>query len=685
MFDALQTHGFIRVAVGIPPVRVADPAANAAATLDLARRAAEERASLIIFPELGLCAYTSEDLVQQEALLDASLAALVDIARASAALAPVLVVGLPLRHDGRLFNTAAVVHRGLVLGIVPKSYLPNYREYAERRQFAPASQARTDRIRIAGQEAPFGADLLFSAAGRDDLRLGIEICEDLWVPLPPSTLAALDGATLLANLSASNAAVGKVEYRRSLVANQSARCVAAYLYAGAGPGESTTDLAWDGHGLICENNDVLAETEAFAPSPQLLVADVDLDRLRLDRMRMNTFADCEERSRAQRPRARLVEFAWEDAGATAPLRRTVERFPYVPADPARRDARCREAIAIQVQGLTTRLAASGLRHVVVGVSGGLDSTQALLVAARAFDALGRPRTDIIACTLPGFATGERTLADARALMRALGVRALEIDIRPACRRMLADIGHPAAAGEPVHDATYENVQAGERASLLFRLANRHAGLVLGTSDLSELALGWTTYGVGDHMSHYNVNASVPKTFVRHLVAWTLRQGEFGDAAAGPLASILETAISPELVPGIAGGGHPAQSTEEIIGPYALQDFNLYYITRFGFRPSKVAFLAAQAWGDAERGAWPDLVPAAARRAWSADDIAHWLEVFLARFFGASQFKRSCVPNAPKVGSGGSLSPRGDWRAPSDAGPMVWIEELRRNVPRSGRS
>jgi len=500
------------------------------------------------------------------------------------------------------------------------------------------------------------------------------------VPLPPSTLAALAGATLLANLSASNAAVGKAEYRRALCAIQSARCVAAYLYAGAGPGESTTDLAWDGHGLICENNDVLAESELFAPAPQLLVADVDLERLRQDRMRMNTFADCEERTRSQRPPPRVIEFAWEDAGAMAPLLRTVERFPFVPADPQRRDTRCREAIAIQVQGLTTRLATSGLRHVVVGVSGGLDSTQALLVAARAFDALGRPRTDIIACTLPGFATGERTLANARALMKALGVRALEIDIRPACRRMLADIEHPAAAGEPVHDPTFENVQAGERTSLLFRLANRHGGLVLGTSDLSELALGWTTYGVGDHMSHYNVNASVPKTLIRHLIAWTLKQAEFGGAAAAPLASILETAISPELVPGTTSGGDPAQSTEAIIGPYALQDFHLYYLTRFGFRPSKVAFLATQAWGDVERGAWPDLVSPAERRAWSRAEIRAWLEVFLTRFFGGSQFKRSCVPNAPKVGSGGSLSPRGDWRAPSDAAATVWLDELRRNVP-----
>ena len=680
MFDSLQTHGFIRVAVGLPPVRVADPAFNATATLDLARQAAGRQAALIVFPELGLCAYSSEDLVQQDALLDASLAALADIVRASAELAPVLVVGLPLRHDGRLLNTAAVVHRGRILGIVPKSYLPNYREYAERRQFAPAAQVRTDRIRLAGQDAPLGTDLLFTAAGRDDLCLAVEICEDLWVPLPPSTLAALAGATLLANLSASNAAVGKAEYRRALCANQSARCVAAYLYAGAGPGESTTDLAWDGHGLICENNDVLAESTLFAPAPQLLVADVDLERLRQDRMRMNTFADCEERTRSQRPPARVIEFAWDDGGASAPLLRTVERFPFVPADPERRDTRCREAIAIQVQGLTTRLATSGLRHVVVGVSGGLDSTQALLVAARAFDALGRPRTDIIACTLPGFATGERTLANARALMKALGVRALEIDIRPAARRMLADIEHPAAAGEPVHDPTFENVQAGERTSLLFRLANRHGGLVLGTSDLSELALGWTTYGVGDHMSHYNVNASVPKTLIRHLIAWTLRQGEFGDAAAAPLSSILETAISPELVPGTTSGGDPAQSTEAVIGPYALQDFHLYYITRFGFRPSKVAFLATQAWGDVERGGWPDLVPPAERRAWSRAEIRAWLEVFLTRFFGASQFKRSCVPNAPKVGSGGSLSPRGDWRAPSDAGAAVWLDELRRNVP-----
>ncbi|HZM00502.1 MAG TPA: NAD(+) synthase, partial [Planctomycetota bacterium] len=505
----------------------------------------------------------------------------------------------------------------------------------------------------------------------------VEICEDLWVPIPPSSYAALASATVLLNLSASNITVGKADYRRQLVASQSARCLAAYLYSGAGSGESTTDLAWDGHALIYENGERLAESSRFSAEEQLICADVDLERLASDRMRMTSFLDSAAAQAPATAALRRIDFDFAAPAGALPLQREVSRFPYVPADPAARDARCEEVYNIQVQGLAQRLSATGTQRVVIGVSGGLDSTQALLVAARTMDKLGQPRTDILAWSLRGFATSDATATRARRLMAALGVSAHELDIRPSASQMLRDIGHPAAQGEPVYDTTFENVQAGERSSHLFRLANRHGALVLGTSDLSELALGWSTYGVGDQMSHYNVNASLPKTLIQHLVRWVIAQRALGAEAGAVLQSILEAEISPELVP--AGDGAP-QSTEQVVGPYELQDFHTYYVTRFGFRPSKVAFLCLHAWGDRNRGAWPELLPPEQRREYDLPAIRKWLEVFLLRFFQLSQFKRSALPNGPKIGSGGSLSPRGDWRAPSDAGAAVWLDELRRNVP-----
>lgn len=680
-FSSIYRHGFARAAVGVPAVRVADPAFNAAGTVELARRAHRAGAALCLFPELGLSAYTNDDLFQQDALLEGTLAALGQVRAASAELRPLLLVGAPLRLEGRLFNCAVAIHGGRLLGVIPKSYLPNYREFYEKRHFAAARDAIGDRVELLGQMVPFGADLIFEAAGLPGLAVHVEICEDVWTPIPPSTFAALGGATVLCNLSASNITIGKADYRRALCAAQSGTCAAAYLYSAAGPGESTTDLAWDGHALIYENGELLAESPRFADEPQLTVADIDLERLQQERMRLSSFSDSVGDHRERVRDLRRIRFTLDLPAETGRLRRTVERFPYVPNDPATRDARCYEAYNIQVHGLLKRLKSTGIERVVIGVSGGLDSTQALIVAARAMDRLGLPRTNILAYTMPGFATSERTHTNAHALMAALGVSAHAIDIRPSALQMLRDIGHPYAGGEPLYDVTFENVQAGERTSHLFRLANRHNALVLGTGDLSELALGWATYGVGDHMSHYNVNASVPKTLIQHLIRWVIRDGQLGAAANATLQSILDTEISPELVPAAEGeDAEPAQSTEARIGPYALQDFNLYYTTRYGFRPSKVAYLSHQAWGDATVGAWPEGLPEAKRAQYDLATIRRWLEVFLFRFFQISQFKRSAVPNGPKVGSGGSLSPRGDWRAPSDSEATVWLEELRANVP-----
>ncbi|HEX6927036.1 MAG TPA: NAD(+) synthase [Longimicrobiaceae bacterium] len=678
-FNSIYSHGYIRAAVCIPRVRVADPPYNVERTLALARRASELNAAVALFPELGLSAYSCEDLFQQDALLGASLAALHEVVRASAKLTPVLLVGAPLRFGGMLYNCAVVVYGGAILGVVPKSYLPNYREFYERRQFTPGRGAPVGTVRLLGLDVPFGNDLVFAAENVPGFALHVEICEDLWTPIPPSSFAALAGATVLANLSASNITIGKAEYRRDLVAAQSGKCIAAYLYSAAGPGESTTDLAWDGHALIYENDELLAESERFARDEQVIASDIDLERLLQDRMRMTTFSDAASEHAGRVRAIRTIPFEFRLPEGEIPLMRSVQRFPFVPSDPAKLDLRCYETYNIQVHGLMKRLEATGIEKVVIGVSGGLDSTHALIVAARTMDRLGLPRTNILGYTMPGFATSRTTLRNAHALMRGLGIHAEEIDIRPSARQMLQDIGHPFAEGESTYDVTFENVQAGERTSHLFRLANHHSALVLGTGDLSEIALGWSTYGVGDQMSHYNVNASVPKTLIQHLIRWVAKREEFGPETSRVLNSILDMEISPELVPGEDGEG-PAQSTEARIGPYELQDFNLYYISRFGFRPSKVAFLAHHAWGDRDRGEWPELLAVEKRNEYDLSTIKHWLEVFLYRFFKISQFKRSAMPNGPKVGSGGSLSPRGDWRAPSDAESEVWLAELRENVP-----
>ncbi|MEO7910006.1 MAG: NAD(+) synthase [Roseiflexaceae bacterium] len=680
-FDSIYTHGLIRVAVGIPALRVADPAFNVERTIELARRASAAHAAIALFPELGISAYSNEDLFQQDALLETTVAALARLVTASRELTPVLLVGAPLRFEGKLFNCALVIYRGQVLGIVPKSFLPNYREFYEKRQFTAARAALSREVVFLDERVPFGNDLIFEAQNVANLAIHVEICEDVWTPIPPSTYAALAGATVLTNLSASNITIGKAEYRRALCAAQSGKCIAAYLYSAAGPGESTTDLAWDGDALIYENNELLAESERFANHEQLIFGDIDLERLAQDRMRATSFIDTVADHREHIRSLRHIGFEFQVPSGEIALERQIERFPYVPNDPLKRDERCYEAYNIQIHGLMKRLSSTGIERIVIGVSGGLDSTHALIVAAKTMDRLGLPRANILAYTMPGFATSSSTLQNAHALMHTLGVTGQELDIRPSCMQMLRDIQHPFAEGQPIYDVTFENVQAGERTSHLFRLANFHNGLVLGTGDLSELALGWATYGVGDHMSHYNVNASVPKTLIQHLIRWVIDARQFDTEISATLQSILDTEISPELVPHSDDDhGQPAQSTQATIGPYELQDFNLYFITRYGFRPSKVAYFSYYAWHDRTRGAWPAGLREDQRNAYDLATIKHWLEVFLLRFFQLSQFKRSAVPNGPKVGSGGSLSPRGDWRAPSDAVATVWLDELRRQVP-----
>jgi len=677
-FESLYSHGFFRVAACTPRVEVAAPAQNVQRILALAQRAIEQRAALLVFPELGLSAYSIEDLVLQDALLDGVESAVTAVVQASRTLPAVMVLGAPLRSEARLFNCALVIHGGRLLGVIPKTYLPNYREFYEKRQFTSGSQAVCDTIVVAGQRAPFGNDLIFKSDTYPDFALHVEICEDVWVPLPPSTYAALGGATVLANVSASNVTIGKADYRRLLCLSQSAKCIAAYVYAAAGYGESTTDLAWDGHSLVCENGEVLAESQRFSFEGGFVVGDVDLERLRQERVRMTSYGDCVAHHRDRLSRLRRITLDLKLPEGSIPLQRTVARYPYVPSDPASLDERCSEAYRIQVQGLARRMDATGIRKLVIGVSGGLDSTQALIVAAKATDQLGLPRANVLGYTLPGFATSRQSHSNAVQLMNALGVTPREIDIRPSAMQMLKDIDHPYARGEEQYDVTFENVQAGERASHLFRLANLQRALVVGTGDLSELALGYTTYGVGDHMSHYNVNASVPKTLIQHLIRWAVRTGQFELPVMQVLSQVLATQISPELVP--QASDEPTQSAEATVGPYELQDFNLYYMSRFGFRPSKVAFLAYHTWSRRDRGPWPESIPESERREYDLPTIKRWLEVFLRLFFEASQFKRSAMPNGPKMGSGGSLSPRSDWRAPSDARAEVWIEELLANVP-----
>ncbi|WP_431802886.1 NAD(+) synthase [Microbacterium sp. bgisy203] len=671
-FESIYRHGFARVAACTIPVAIADPAANAAAVLAAARSAHDEGAAVAVFPELCLSGYAIDDLVMQDTLLDAVRAAIQTVAEGSRLIRPLLVVGAPLLLGARLYNCAVIIHRGEILGIAPKTYLPTYREFYEARWYASGADA-PDTATIGEREVPVGTDLLFEASDVPGLAVHAEVCEDMWVPIPPSSTAALAGATVLLNLSGSPITVARADDRHLLAKSQSFRCNAAYAYAAAGAGESTNDVSWDGQTMIYEAGTLLAETPRFPDGPRTSYADVDLDRLRQDRLRQGTFDDNRVDAWAS---ARRIPFELVPPATVTELRRPLDRFPFVPDDAARLDQDCYEAFNILVSGLVQRMRAIGSPKPVIGVSGGLDSTHALLVVARAMDAMDRPRSDILAYTLPGFATSEHTKSNALALAEAIGATTSTIDIRPMATEILKGLGHPYANGEPLYDVTFENVQAGARTDFLFRLANQNGGFVVGTSDLSELALGWATYGVGDQMSHYAVNAGVPKTLIQHLIRWVIAHSDdetLTPEAKDVLQSVLDTEISPELVP--AGQDGKVQSTEDTIGPYALHDFALFHILRYGFRPSKIVFLAEQAWSDADAGAWPPGFPAADRYAYDREAIVRWLRVFLNRFFGFAQFKRTAIPNGPKVLPAGSLSPRGDWRAPSDGNATAWLAEL----------
>jgi len=691
-FYSAYRHGFVRVAACTIQTAIADPAANAESVLQMAQECHDDSVALAVFPELTLSGYSIEDILLQDALLKAVEDALLDVITASTELMSVLVVGAPLRHRHRIYNTAVVIHRGRVLGVVPKSYLPTYREFYERRQLAPGDDVRGT-IRLHGAlgdtAVPFGPDLLFAATDAPGFVMHVEVCEDMFVPVPPSAEAALAGATVLTNLSGSPITIARAEDRCLLARSASARCLAAYVYAAAGAGESTTDLAWDGQTMIWENGRLLADTRRFPKGPQHAVADVDLELLRSERLRMGTFDDNRRHHAVSAESFRRMEFRLAPPTVDIGLRRVVERFPFVPSNAERLEQDCYEGYNIQVAGLEQRLRALDYPKVVIGVSGGLDSTHALIVAARAMDRENRPRSDILAFTLPGFATGDRTKNNAIRLSRALGVTFEEIDIRPTAELMLKEMGHPFGRGEKVadeplarreeiYDVTFENVQAGLRTDYLFRIANQRGGIVLGTGDLSELALGWSTYGVGDQMSHYNVNGGVPKTLIQHLIRWVISSGQFESEVGEVLASVLDTEITPELVP--SGEEEELQSSEAKVGPYSLQDFSLFCVLRYGFRPSKIAFLAWHAWSDPERGDWPPGFPADKRPSYSLKEIRHWLQVFVERFYSFSQFKRSALPNGPKVSHGGSLSPRGDWRAPSDMSARVWLDEIERLIP-----
>ena len=684
-FHNAYRHGFARVAACTIPVSIGDPVANAQSVLETARECHEDAVAVAVFPELCLTGYAIEDLVLQDALLDAAETAIARLVEASRDLMTVLVVGAPLRHRNRIYNCAAVIHGGELLGVVPKSYLPTYREFYERRWYAAgdelggAALEGGGSISVAGAAAPFGPHLLFCAEDVPELVLHVEVCEDVWVPIPPSSEAALAGATVLANLSGSPITIGRADERKILCQGQSFRCLAAYVYAAGGPGESTNDVSWDGQTMVYELGGLLAETERFPDGPRRSVADVDLDRIRQDRARQGTFDD-NRRTHAVRTGAFVtVPFTLGVPQRETGLRRPLERFPFVPDDPARLAQDCYEAFNIQVTALVQRLRAISDPKPIIGVSGGIDSTHALLVVARAMDRMGRPRSDILAYTMPGFATSDHTKSNAIALAEAVGASIETIDIRPAATEMLEKIGHPFSNGEPVYDVTFENVQAGMRTDYLFRLANQNGGIVIGTSDLSELALGWATYGVGDQMSHYAVNTGVPKTLIQHIIRWVIAAGEGVDTAeAAVLQSVLDTEISPELVPADASGA--TQSTESLIGPYALHDFTLFHVLRYGFRPSKIAFLTHEAWGDADAAGWPPGFPEDVRYAFDLPAIVRWLEVFLKRYFAFAQFKRSALPNGPKVSAAGSLTPRGDWRAPSDGNARAWLEELRQALP-----
>jgi NAD+ synthase (glutamine-hydrolysing) len=647
--SAMAPFGFLRVAAGCPRLRVADPAGNVAQILDLVRQAERAGVQVLVLPELALTGYTCGDLFfSLQTLVGGAEEALGGLLEATSRSRMLIAVGLPVRLDGQLFNAAAVVQSGRLLGVVPKTFIPGYKEFYEERYFSSSRGAASVEVELAGQRAAFGPEILFTVPGERDVTIGVEICEDLWVPMPPSSQHAVAGASVILNLSASNDLVAKAEYRRSLVVNQSARILGAYVYASCGVHESTTDVVFGGHLLIAESGTLLAEGERFARDARLVAADVDVERLAVERARQTSFAD----SVGLLPKTyRSIALQPMPAARRGALQRRIDPHPFVPADPQKRDERCLEIFEIQTAGLAQRLEHTGIRKVVLGLSGGLDSTLALLVAVRTFELLGLPKKGILAVTMPGFGTTARTLGNARELAEALEATLLEIDIRAACRQHIEDIGLPVS---DLASTTFQNLQARERTQILMDLANKEGGLVVGTGDLSELALGWCTFA-GDHISMYNVNGSVPKTLVRFLVRW-VAEHHVAVRARDVLMGVLDTPVSPELIPPDKDDAI-VQKTEELVGPYELHDFFLWHFLRFGSGPAKTFHLAQQAFAGQH-------TPAV---------IERWLRVFLERFF-QHQFKRSVMPDGPKVGSV-SLSPRGDWRMPSDAASDAWIAEL----------
>ena len=637
-------YGFVRAAAAIPNVKIADCVFNVEHTAQLIKEASSKDIQIVAFPELGITGYTCGDLFEQELLLEEAEKNLGDLLDMTSSLSILCVVGMPVQADNQLFNAAIVFQHGKILGVVPKSYLPNYKEFYEERWFASAHDTSCNEICLCGQEVPFGNKLLFSGG---NLVIGIELCEDLWVPIPPSSDLCLNGANVIINLSASNELIGKHDYLESLIKQKSARCMSAYVYASAGFGESSTDVVFSGNGIIAENGELLAESTRFCMDEQLIYTEIDIERLQNDRRQNSSYMSC----RTEKDNNyRTVKFELPTTQVNL-LSRKISAYPFVPSENEKLSSRCEEIFNIQISGLAKRIVHTHTQSAVVGISGGLDSTLALLVCVKTFDRLGISRKNIYGITMPGFGTTDRTYRNAIGLMEFLGISVREISIKDACMQHFNDIGHDIS----VHDVTYENSQARERTQILMDIANQVNGLVIGTGDLSELALGWATYN-GDHMSMYGVNGSIPKTLVRYLVRW-VAQNETYDDTRKTLLDIVDTPISPELIPADEHG-NIKQKTEDLVGPYELHDFFLYYFLRFGFRPRKIYFLALHAFKDKHDSAV----------------IQKWLYIFFRRFF-SQQFKRSCLPDGPKVGSV-SLSPRGDWRMPSDASSDLWLTECK---------
>lgn len=638
-----MNYGFIKVAAAIPQVKVADCTFNASQIIDMVKDAASKQVQLIAFPELCITGYTCGDLFQQQLLIEEAEKALQHIINETSELNITSIVGIPVAVGATLINAAVVIRGKVIMGIVPKTYIPNYKEFYEKRWFTSATEITEEGTILCSQWVDINPKLLFNLNGS---KFGIEICEDLWAPVPPSSILATQGADIIVNLSASNELIGKHKYLQSLIAQQSARCISGYIYSSAGFGESTTDVVFAGNAMIYENGSLLAEAKRFCMQQQLVISEIDIERLRTERKINTSFAACASIFREEKGDEIDTE---QELPKEFTLTRTVEPLPFVPSGNALNE-RCEEIFEIQVSGLAKRLVHTHAQTAVVGISGGLDSTLALLVCVKTFDKLGFDRKGILGITMPGFGTTDRTYHNAIDLMKSLGVSIREISIKDACLQHFKDIGHDVN----VHDVTYENSQARERTQILMDVANQTNGMVIGTGDLSELALGWATYN-GDHMSMYGVNGSIPKTLVKYLVEWVARNG-VDEQSRTTLLDIVDTPISPELIPADANG-NIKQKTEDLVGPYELHDFFLYYFLRFGFRPAKIYFLAQHAFGGK----------------YDNETIKKWLSTFFRRFFN-QQFKRSCLPDGPKVGSV-SLSPRGDWRMPSDACSTLWLKEI----------